>query len=149
VVRGTDRAPIGRQYRWRRGGQRQGRENDEQQELHGSGHLFSSFYKSIAISLYETLPARLEEASLFFRLASYRYGRGSILITTSKGIRDWPEVERRTRAAATRAPAAAYDGRDHEFAAARAAWTRAVRGSRYAAETRIHGQRRGRRALTA
>ena len=23
---------------------------------------------------------------------SYRYGRGSILITTNKGIRDWPEV---------------------------------------------------------
>jgi DNA replication protein DnaC len=33
-----------------------------------------------------------EEASLFFRLVSYRYGRGSILITTNKGIRDWPEV---------------------------------------------------------
>ena len=28
----------------------------------------------------------------YFRLASYRYGRGSILITTIKGIRDWPEV---------------------------------------------------------
>ena len=25
-------------------------------------------------------------------LVSYRYGRGSILITTNKGIRDWPEV---------------------------------------------------------
>ena len=33
-----------------------------------------------------------DEASLFFRLVSYRYGRGSILITTNKGIRDWPEV---------------------------------------------------------
>jgi len=32
------------------------------------------------------------EASLFFRLVSYRYGRGSILITTNKGIRDWPEL---------------------------------------------------------
>jgi DNA replication protein DnaC len=32
------------------------------------------------------------EASLFFRLVSYRYGRGSILITTNKGIQDWPEV---------------------------------------------------------
>jgi DNA replication protein DnaC len=32
------------------------------------------------------------EASLFFRLVSHRYGRGSILITTNKGIRDWPEV---------------------------------------------------------
>jgi DNA replication protein DnaC len=33
-----------------------------------------------------------QEASLFFRLVSYRYGRGSLLITTNKGIRDWPEV---------------------------------------------------------
>lgn len=32
------------------------------------------------------------DASLFFRLVSYRYGRGSILITTNKGVRDWPEV---------------------------------------------------------
>ena len=33
-----------------------------------------------------------QEASLFFRLVSYRYGRGSILITTNKGIKDWPEI---------------------------------------------------------
>jgi DNA replication protein DnaC len=33
-----------------------------------------------------------QEASLLFRLVSYRYGRGSILITTNKGIRDWPEI---------------------------------------------------------
>jgi DNA replication protein DnaC len=33
-----------------------------------------------------------QEASLFFRMVSYRYGRGSILITTNKGIRDWPEL---------------------------------------------------------
>lgn len=33
-----------------------------------------------------------EEASLFFRLVSYRYGKGSILITTNKGIADWPEL---------------------------------------------------------
>jgi DNA replication protein DnaC len=32
------------------------------------------------------------EASLFFRLISYRYQRGSILITTNKGIKDWPEL---------------------------------------------------------
>ena len=32
------------------------------------------------------------EASLFFRLVSHRYGRGSILITTNKGIQEWPEV---------------------------------------------------------
>ena len=27
-----------------------------------------------------------------FRLVSYRYGRGSILITTNKALKDWPEV---------------------------------------------------------
>jgi DNA replication protein DnaC len=37
-------------------------------------------------------PMSREEAGLFFRLVSYRYGRGSILITTNKGIRDWPEI---------------------------------------------------------
>ena len=37
-------------------------------------------------------PMTRQEASLLFRLVSYRYGRGSILITTNKGIRDWPEV---------------------------------------------------------
>ena len=33
-----------------------------------------------------------QEASLFFRLVSHRYQRGSILITTNKGIKDWPEI---------------------------------------------------------
>jgi DNA replication protein DnaC len=33
-----------------------------------------------------------EEANLFFRVVSYRYGRGSICITTNKGIKDWPEM---------------------------------------------------------
>jgi DNA replication protein DnaC len=33
-----------------------------------------------------------EEASLFFRLVTYRYGRGSILITTNKSVRDWTEL---------------------------------------------------------
>jgi DNA replication protein DnaC len=32
------------------------------------------------------------DAGLFFRLVSWRYGRGSILITTNKGIKDWPEL---------------------------------------------------------
>jgi DNA replication protein DnaC len=32
------------------------------------------------------------EASLFFRLVSYRYQRGSILVTTNKAVKDWPEV---------------------------------------------------------
>ena len=33
-----------------------------------------------------------EEASLFFRLVSYRYGRGAMMITTNKSIRDWTEL---------------------------------------------------------
>ena len=33
-----------------------------------------------------------EEANLFFRVVSYRYQRGSIIITTNKGIGSWPEV---------------------------------------------------------
>lgn len=37
-------------------------------------------------------PMSRQDASLLFRLVSYRYGRGSMLITTNKGIRDWPEV---------------------------------------------------------
>ncbi len=37
-------------------------------------------------------PMNRHEASLFFRLVSYRYQRGAILITTNKGIRDWPEI---------------------------------------------------------
>ena len=37
-------------------------------------------------------PMTRQEASLFFRLVSHRYERGSILITTNKGIRDWPEL---------------------------------------------------------
>jgi DNA replication protein DnaC len=32
------------------------------------------------------------EASLFFRLVSYRYQRGSTLITTNKAVKDWPEI---------------------------------------------------------
>jgi len=31
-----------------------------------------------------------EEANLFFRLISHRYGRGATCITTNKSIRDWP-----------------------------------------------------------
>lgn len=37
-------------------------------------------------------PMTREEASLFFRLVTYRYARGSILITTNKSIRDWTEL---------------------------------------------------------
>lgn len=37
-------------------------------------------------------PMNRQEASLFFRLVSHRYERGSIMITTNKGIKDWPEL---------------------------------------------------------
>ena len=33
-----------------------------------------------------------EEASLFFRLVSYRYRRGSTAITTNKSVKDWPGI---------------------------------------------------------
>lgn len=33
-----------------------------------------------------------DDASLFFRLFSYRYGRGTMGITTNKSIRDWTEL---------------------------------------------------------
>jgi DNA replication protein DnaC len=37
-------------------------------------------------------PMSRQDASLFFRLVSLRYGHGSVLITTNKGIKDWPEI---------------------------------------------------------
>jgi DNA replication protein DnaC len=37
-------------------------------------------------------PMTRQEAGLFFRVVSHRYQRGSILITTNKGIREWPEI---------------------------------------------------------
>jgi DNA replication protein DnaC len=33
-----------------------------------------------------------EDASLFFRLVSYRYQRGSTAITTNKSVKDWPGI---------------------------------------------------------
>lgn len=52
-------------------------------------------YNNVALVIIDEVgfePMSREEAGLFFRLVSYRYGRGSILITTNKGIRDWPEI---------------------------------------------------------
>ncbi|MEK6234650.1 MAG: IS21-like element helper ATPase IstB [Planctomycetales bacterium] len=37
-------------------------------------------------------PFTRDEASWFFRVVSHRYQRGSICITTNKGIADWPEL---------------------------------------------------------
>ena len=52
-------------------------------------------YNNVALVILDEVgfePLSRQEASLFFRLVSYRYGRGSLLITTNKGIRDWPEI---------------------------------------------------------
>lgn len=52
-------------------------------------------YNNVALLVLDEVgfePMSRQEASLFFRLVSYRYGRGSLLITTNKGIRDWPEI---------------------------------------------------------
>jgi DNA replication protein DnaC len=37
-------------------------------------------------------PMSRPEASLLFRLVSYRYQRGATLITTNKAVKDWPEI---------------------------------------------------------
>ena len=37
-------------------------------------------------------PMTRDEASQFFRLVSYRYGRGAMILTTNKSIRDWTEL---------------------------------------------------------
>src|SRR3978361_932312 len=52
-------------------------------------------YMSTALLLIDELgfdPMNSQEASLFFRLVSYRYGRGAIMITTNKSVRDWTEL---------------------------------------------------------
>jgi DNA replication protein DnaC len=57
--------------------------------------LKSRKYMSSALLLIDEMgydPMTREEASLFFRLVSYRYGRGAMIITTNKSIRDWTEL---------------------------------------------------------
>ena len=52
-------------------------------------------YLSVSLLVIDEMgfePMDRHEASLFCRLVSYRHGRGSILITTNKGIKDWPEL---------------------------------------------------------
>ena len=53
-------------------------------------------YMNVALLIIDEVgfePMTRVDASLFFRLVSYRYGRGSILIiTTNKGVRGWPEI---------------------------------------------------------
>jgi DNA replication protein DnaC len=52
-------------------------------------------YMSTALLIIDELGFEVmsrEEASLFFRLITYRYDRGAILITTNKSVRDWTEL---------------------------------------------------------
>lgn len=37
-------------------------------------------------------PLDRQEANLFFRLVSARYEKGSIILTSNKNVRDWPEI---------------------------------------------------------
>jgi DNA replication protein DnaC len=61
----------------------------------GPSRLRRRKYVNVALLIVDEVgfePMTRQDASLFFRLVSYRYGRGSILITTNKGIKDWPEL---------------------------------------------------------
>lgn len=52
-------------------------------------------YLNVALLIVDEVgfqPMDRQEASLFFRLVSYRYQRGSTLITTNKSVKDWPEI---------------------------------------------------------
>jgi DNA replication protein DnaC len=52
-------------------------------------------YMSTALLLVDEMgddPMSREDASLFFRIVNYRYGRGAMIITTNKSIRDWTEL---------------------------------------------------------
>lgn len=52
-------------------------------------------YVNVALLVMDKVgfePMSRQDASLLFRLVSYRYKRDSIVLTTDKGIRDWPEI---------------------------------------------------------
>jgi len=52
-------------------------------------------YNNVAMLIVDEVgfqPMSRPEASLFFRLVSYRYQRGATLITTNKAVKDWPEI---------------------------------------------------------
>jgi hypothetical protein len=58
-------------------------------------HLKRRKYMNAALLIVDDVgfePFSREDANLFFRLVSYRYQRGAILITSNKSIRDWPEM---------------------------------------------------------
>lgn len=52
-------------------------------------------YLKVALLIVDEVgfqPLSRQEASLFFRLVSYRYQKGATLITTNKAVKDWPEI---------------------------------------------------------
>jgi DNA replication protein DnaC len=52
-------------------------------------------YLNVALLIIDEMgyqPLSRQEASLLFRLVSYRYQRGSTLITSNKSVKDWPEI---------------------------------------------------------
>lgn len=52
-------------------------------------------YLKVALLIIDEVgfqPLSRQEASLFFRLVSYRYQKGATLITTNKAVKDWPEI---------------------------------------------------------
>lgn len=60
-----------------------------------SRRLYRRKYMTTAVLIidelgFQTLDRR--DAHLLFRVISYRYERGTTLITSNKGIRDWPEM---------------------------------------------------------
>lgn len=55
-----------------------------------------------------------EEASLFFRLVTYRCGRGSLLITMNKIVRDWTEILPATRRSRPPSSIACFTGPRHQ-----------------------------------
>ena len=62
---------------------------------HSPASMRRKKYVNVALLIIDEVgfePMTRHDASLFFRLVSYRYGRGSVLITTNKGIKDWPEL---------------------------------------------------------
>ncbi len=62
---------------------------------HSPARMRRKKYVNVALLIIDEVgfePMTRQEASLFFRLISYRYGRGSVMLTTNKGIKDWPEL---------------------------------------------------------
>ena len=60
-----------------------------------SNRLRKKKYLKVALLIIDELgftSFTREEAQLIFRVISYRYERGSTLITTNKSVQDWPEI---------------------------------------------------------